>query len=124
MILQKRWGFGTIFSLIAVYFIYLYSKSQEWRLLAFISKWYLIIVGGLIALSLGIMLLVILFSLFMIMLAMLKLKKSKFDKRHKKAKDYMDAEYIVKELNEQGQKDCAFAGWHGYNMGYAFGFIL
>lgn len=96
MIVQKRWGFGlgTAFSLIVVYFIYLYSKNQGWTLLAFISKWYLIVVGGLIALSLGIILIVILFSLLMILLTMLKLKR--FNKKHKKVKDYIDAEYTVK----------------------------
>ena len=100
MIIEKKWGFGfgTIFSLIVVYFIYLYSKSQEWTLLAFISKWYLIIVGGLMALSLGIIILVILFSLLMILLSMLKINRLKgsLNKKHK-AKDYIDAEYKVKE---------------------------
>ena len=99
MIVQKRWGFGigTIFSLIVVYFIYLYSKQQGWSLLTFISKWYLIIVGGLIALSLGIVLLIMLFSLLMFLFAMLKLHG--FDKKYKKqkAKEFIDAEYKVKE---------------------------
>ncbi|MBS3096448.1 hypothetical protein J4480_03335 [Candidatus Woesearchaeota archaeon] len=99
MIVQKRWGFGigTIFSLIVVYFIYLYSKQQGWSLLTFISKWYLIIVGGLIALSLGIVLLILLFSLLMFLFAMLKLHG--FDKKYKKqkAKEFIDAEYKVKE---------------------------
>ena len=100
MIVQKRWGFGigTVFSLIVTYFIYLYSKNHSWALLALISKWYLIIAGGLMALSIGIIVLVILFSLFMILLAMLKINslKSKLNKKHKKAHDYIDAEYTVK----------------------------
>ena len=100
MILQKRWGFGlgTIFSLIVIYFIYLYSKSHSWILLAFISKWYLIIVGGLIALSIGIIILVILFSLLMILLATFKINrlKSNLNKKHKKSENYIDAEYTIK----------------------------
>lgn len=97
MMLQKRWGFGigTIFSLIVVYFIYLYSKDREWGLLAFISKWYLIVVGGLIALSLGIIFLMMLFSLLMLLMAMLKLRK--FGKKYKKTQEYVDIEYKVKE---------------------------
>ena len=99
MFIQKRWSFGlsTIFSLIVVYFINLYSKDKGWTVLAFISKWYLIIVGGLIALSLGIILLIILFSLLMLLLAMIRLKT--FNKKYKKqkTKDYIDAEYKVKE---------------------------
>lgn len=87
MFAQKRWSFGlgTIFSLIVVYFIFLYSRDKKWTLLAFISKWYLIIVGGLIVLSLGIVLLIILFSLF--------------DRKYKskKTKEYIDVEYKVKE---------------------------
>src|SRR3989344_4328298 len=101
MILQKRWGFGfgTVFSLIVVYFIYLYSKSHSWTLLAFISKWYLIVVGGLIALSIGVIILVILFSLLMILLAMLKINRLKgsLNGKHKKTENYIDAEYKVKE---------------------------
>lgn len=95
MEIRKRWsfGFGTIFSLIVIYFIYLYSKEKGWSALAFASKWYLIIVGGLILLSVTIILLIILFSLLMLFLAMLKLRP----KRHKKAKDYIDIEYKVKD---------------------------
>lgn len=102
MIFQKRYSFGlgTIFSLIVVYFIYLYSKDNDWTLLAFISKLYLIIIGGLIALSLGIILLIILFSLLIFVIAMLKLhsfgKKYKVHKEQK-TKDYVDVEYKVKE---------------------------
>ena len=97
MIAGKRWGFGlgTFFSLIVIYFIYLYSKEKNWILLAFISKWYLIIVGGLIALSLGIILLVILISLLIFLFAMLKLHR--FGKKNKQKSDYIDVEYKVKE---------------------------
>lgn len=103
MFVQKRWGFGlgTIFSLIVVYFIYLYSKDKGWIILTFISKWYLIIVGGLIALSLGLILLVILFSLLIFLIAMLKLhmfrKKYKRKYKNQKNKEYIDVEYKVKE---------------------------
>lgn len=99
MFIQKRWNFGlgTIFSLILAYFIFLYAKEKEWGLLAFISKWYLIIVGGLIALSLGVILLVLL--LFLLMLLAAKLKLHVIGGRHKKQKPkgYIDAEYTVKQ---------------------------
>ena len=99
MLVQKRWGFGlgTIFSLIVVYFIFLYSKEKEWTLLAFMSKWYLIIVGGLIALSLGIILLIIFFSLLMFLFAMFKLHSAGKKYKNQKTKEYVDAEYKVKE---------------------------
>jgi len=95
MLFQKRWNFGlgTIFSLIVVYFIYLYSKDKGWTLLALTSKWYLIIVGGLIALSFGIILLIILISLLIFLIAMLKLHA--FGKKYK-SKEYIDVEYKVK----------------------------
>ncbi len=106
--LQKRWsfGFGTIFSLIVVYFIFLYSKDKGWALLAFISKWYLIIIGGLIALSLGIILLIVSFALLIFLISMFKLRnldKKFFWKNFKKGakqskqKGYIDVEYKVKE---------------------------
>ena len=99
MLIQKKWNFGlgTIFSLIVVYFIFLFSRDKRWTLLAFISKWYLIIVGGLIALSLGIILLIVLFSLLMLLIAMIRLRR--FNKKHakQKTKEYIDAEYKVKE---------------------------
>ncbi|MBI2658987.1 hypothetical protein HYX05_02690 [Candidatus Woesearchaeota archaeon] len=96
MILQKRWSFGlgTIFSLIVVYFIYLYSKEKEWALLALISKWYLIIAGGLMLLSIAVILLVVLISLLIFLFTMIKFKK--FHKNHKNT-EYLDAEYKVKE---------------------------
>ena len=100
MIIKKRLGFGlgTLFSLIVVYFIYLYSKEKEWALLEFLSKWYLIIIGILIALPLLIIILVLLFSLLVFLIAAIKLKKfSKINKKYKKHKEYIDAEYKVKE---------------------------
>lgn len=99
MLLQKRWNFGigTIFSLIVVYFIFLYSRDKGWVFLAFISKWYLIVVGGLIALSLGIILLIILFSLLMLLLAMIKLRSVGKKYKRQKTKGYVDVEYKVKE---------------------------
>ncbi len=99
MLFQERWSFGlgTIFSLIVVYFIFLYSRDKGWTILAFISKWYLIIAGGLIALSFGIILLILLLSLLVLLAAMLKLRK--FGKTYKKpkTKEYVDVEYKVKE---------------------------
>ena len=95
MLIKKRWGFGlgTIFTLIVVYFVYLYSKDRGWILLASLSKWYLIIAGILIALPLIIILLMILFSLFMLLLATLKLRKLNKKQKNK----YIDAEFEVKE---------------------------
>ena len=98
--IKKRWGFGlgTIFSLIIIYFIYLYSKEKGWALLEFLSKWYLIIIGILIALPLLIIILVLLFSLLVFLIAVIKLKISgKMHKKHKNHKEYIDAEYEVKE---------------------------
>ena len=99
MIVQKRWNFGigTIFSLIVVYFIFLYSRDKSWTLLTFISKWYLIIIGGLIAFSLGIVLLIILFSLLMLLIAMIRLKSINTKRKKQKSQGYIDAEYKVEE---------------------------
>ena len=99
MLVQKRlnFGIGTIFSLIVVYFIFLYAKDKGWTLLAFMSKWYLIIVGGLIALSLGIILLIILFSLLMLLIAMIRLKTINKGHKNKKHKEYVDVDYKIEE---------------------------
>ena len=97
---KKRWGFGlgTIFSLIVIYFIYLYARDKGWTLLAFLSKWYLIIIGILIALPLLIILLVLLFSLLAFLIAMIKSGRfGKINKKPKNHKGYIDAEYKVKE---------------------------
>lgn len=100
MILKKRWGFGlgTLFSLIVIYFIYLYSREKGWALLAFLSKWYLVIIGILIALPLLIIVLVLLFSMLMFLMASIKIKMSgRANKKHKKPDGYINAEYEVKE---------------------------
>lgn len=100
MIIKKRWGFGlgTIFSLIIIYFIHLYAKNKGWALLAFLSKWYLIIMGVLFALPLLIIILVLLFSLVVFLIAVIKLKISgKMHKKRKNHKEYIDAEYEVKK---------------------------
>ena len=94
----KRWGFGfgTIFSLIVAYFIYLYSSDKGWALLAFVSKWYLIIVGGMIALSFAILLIMLLIPILLFLSALLRMRK--FGKKHKSKKNgYIDAEYKIKE---------------------------
>ena len=98
MQVARRWnfGFGTFFSLIVVYFIYLYSKDKGWTILAFLSKWYLIIVGGIIALSIGIISLVLLFSLIVFLIALMKIKKVNRNKKEK-TKDYIEADFKVKE---------------------------
>ena len=98
MLYQKKWNFGigTFFSLIVVYFIFLYSRDKSWTTLAFISKWYLIIVIGLMAISLGIVLFVILISLLMLLIASFKLRNA--NKKFKKGnKDYVDVEFKVRE---------------------------
>ena len=99
MQVARRWnfGFGTIFSLIIIYFVYLYSKDKGWTLLTFLSKWYLIIVGGIILLSLGIMMLVLLFSLLMFLIALLKFKKIGKSNKKEKSKEYIEADFKVKE---------------------------
>ena len=90
MLVLKKWNFGlgTVFSLIVVYFILLYSRDKQWALLAFLSKWYLIIIGGLIALSVGIILIVFVLS----MVFFVKRKKKKQNK-----KEFIEAEFKVKE---------------------------
>ena len=99
MQVARRWNFGlgTVFSLIIIYFIYLYSKDKGWAVLAFLSKWYLIIVGGIIALSLGMIVLVLLFSLIMFLIARLKINKLNKKGKKEKSKNYIEAEYEVKE---------------------------
>ena len=99
MQVARRWNFGlgTVFSLIIIYFIYLYSKGKGWAALAFLSKWYLIIVGGIIALSLGMIILVLLFTLIMFLIALLKINKLNKKNKKEKSKNYIEAEYKVKE---------------------------
>jgi len=99
MQISRKWNFGigTVFSLIVVYFIYLYAKDKGWVILAFLSKWYLIIIGSLIALSLGIILLVVLFSLLMFLIALVKFKKINKTYNRKKTKEFVDVEYKIKE---------------------------
>lgn len=99
MLFQKKWSFGlgTIFSLIVVYFIFLYSSDKGWAVLSFVAKWYLIIIGGLIALTLGIILLVILASLLIILITLFKLRSSRKGHKAQKHRQYIDAEYKVKE---------------------------
>ena len=97
---KKRWGFGfgTVFSLIIIYFIHLYAKDKGWALLTFLFKWYLIIIGILIALPLLIILLVLLFSLLIFLIVMIKSGRfGKINKKYKKHKEYIDAEYKVKD---------------------------
>ena len=98
MFIQKKWSFGlgTIFSLIVVYFIFLYSNDKGWTLLAFISKWYLVIVGGLIALSIGAILLIILLSLLLLLITAIKLNILNRKYKKHKTKEYIDAEYEIK----------------------------
>lgn len=98
MLIRRKWSFGlgTIFSIIIVYFIYLYSKDKGWGLLALLSKLYLIVVGGLLALSLGLFLIIILFVLMIFLITALRLKTMK--KHYKrKSKDYVDIDYKIRD---------------------------
>lgn len=99
MAYTKRWGFGfgTIFSLIVVYFIFLYSREKSWTILAFASKWYLIIIGGLVALSIGMILLAILISLFLFAVAFFRMRRMQRKSGKKKEDKYIDADYEIKE---------------------------
>lgn len=99
MIVKKKWNFGlgTIFSLIVVYFIFLYSRDKGWELLAFISKWYLIIAGALIALSIAAILLVILSAFLIFVFAMIKSRKFRKGHGRRKNREYIDAEYKVEK---------------------------
>jgi predicted membrane protein len=94
---QTKWNFGigSLFSLIVVYFIFKYSQQQGWTILAFISKWYLYIFGGLFLLSLAIMVLVMLSSFALILFAYFRMKS--MSKARKKNRKYVDVEYEVKE---------------------------
>ncbi len=59
---------NTFFSLIVMYFIFLFSSQQTgkgWDFLAFISKWYLIIVVGLLGIFIILMIVFALVSLAM-----------------------------------------------------------
>lgn len=96
--LQRRWSFGlgTIFSLIVVYFIFLYSKEKEWALLALISKWYLITTSILIALPLGILIIVLIVMLLLFLISMFKMHSLSKAHKKQKTKDYVDVEYKIK----------------------------
>ncbi|MBI2129195.1 hypothetical protein HYU07_03055 [Candidatus Woesearchaeota archaeon] len=53
---------NSMFSLIVVYFIYLFANEKGWALLAFVSKLYLITIVGVFAILFIVMLIVLLFS--------------------------------------------------------------
>ena len=93
--MQKKFSFGmgTIFSLIVVYFIYLYSKDKNWALLAFVTKWYLIIFVGITLISIAFILMMFLFSLVMFLVAMYRMRHHK----KKRKTNYVDIEYNLKE---------------------------
>ena len=100
MILSKKFNFGlgTLLSLIIVYFVYLFSKDKGWALLAFLAKWYLIIVLVLFILPLAIILLIILLvSIFSILTFLFARAKFRKNFKQKKNKEYIDAEFKVKE---------------------------
>ena len=97
-------GFGSIISLILVYFIYLYADEKGWKLLAFISKAYLIVYIALIGIAIGTFALIALLSFFVFRKAgkgfkiyTFGSKQAKQDKHEKNQKKYIDAEYKIKE---------------------------
>lgn len=88
---------GTIFSLIVIYFIYLFARDQSgsgWRILAFITKWYLIIVVGLFLLGI-----IVAFIIFLIILAFFLYAKfsHRREKRKTGFKKFFDAKFKVKK---------------------------
>ena len=91
---RRRWNFGlgTILSLIIVYFIYLYSTDKGWGLLAFFSKWYLIISLGIMGIFVAIIALSLLVILLGFVFAYVNSRKLR-----KKEKNYIDADYEIKE---------------------------
>ena len=95
-------GFGSIISLILVYFIYLYADEKGWKLLAFISKAYLIVYIALIGIAIGTFALIALLSFLMFRKAKgFKIytfgSKPAKDGKQKNQKKYIDAEYKIKE---------------------------
>ena len=97
--MNKRFSLslGTIASLIIIYFIFLYASDHTgagWIILAFIAKWYLIIVLGLILLSFIIVILISLIIFLFFLYA--KFSSAKHTKPKKKI-NVFDAEYEVKE---------------------------
>lgn len=97
-------GFGSIISLILAYFIYLYANEKGWKLLAFISKAYLIVYIALIGIALGTFALIALLSFLVFRRAgkgfriyAFGSKSAKRDKHEKNQKEYIDAEYKIKE---------------------------
>ncbi len=94
-VLTGKFAFGNVLTFIIVFFIFLYADSQTklsgahwgWGVLAFITKWYLII-------SVGVILIAIVLPLLIFLLAMLIAMRAR---GKKKKKDYIEAEYEVKE---------------------------
>ncbi len=98
-------GFGTVFSLIVAYFIYLYANEKGWKLLAFASKAYIIVYVGIFALIFSSILLMILLSFLLFRKTGRNFRVFGFGKKNntppkqgrQKQKEYIDAEYEVKE---------------------------
>ena len=98
--MQKRFtiSFGTVFSVITVYFIYLYSSDQVgrgWAVLAFVSKWYLIVFISLVLLGLLVFLLISLILFTFFIYAKLSPKK--------KRDNVYEAKFKVKEKKKFSQ---------------------
>jgi len=95
-IFAARWAIGNLVTFIIVFFIFLYADAQTklagshwgWGILAFITKWYLIISLALFALTILIPLLIVLIAIIISWRQMSKRKKKK---------DYLDIDYELKE---------------------------
>jgi len=91
---------GSIFSLIIIFFIYLFSYNQTqiqghhagWDFLTFVTKWYLIIVVGITVFVILLPIIILLLAAFFLWISRRRKKKAK----HRKG-NVIDADYEVKE---------------------------
>ncbi|MFH1316029.1 MAG: hypothetical protein ABII01_00765 [Candidatus Woesearchaeota archaeon] len=104
MTVKKRYsiGFGSIFSLIVVYFIYLYAKEHGWVILKWVTFAYLAVVIGavlLFVLILALISLVLLIFFIYTKRVSRKVSEGEPARRPKKeiGKNSIDAEYEVKD---------------------------
>jgi len=92
--------FGSVFSLIIIFFIYLFAYNQTqilghhagWDFLAFVAKWYLIIVVAITLFIILIPIIIVLLAAFFLWISRKRKKKTK----HRKG-NVIDADYEVKK---------------------------
>ncbi len=94
-ILSGGWTFGTLFTLIIVFFIYMYAKDHSashwgWKVLMYITGAYLVISALMLILMVAIPILIILIALIIAWRARSRHKK-------KKKSDVIDVDFEVKE---------------------------